>query len=197
MSTRGLIGFRLNGQDKLTYNHFDSYPAHMLVKILTDMRELIAPDGLPELRRRVEEILMVGNEDDIPSAEELEFFRDFLDESVGDTSNGLTWYNLLRRAQGNLLAYLSAGVMIDSAYFIEDSLFCEWAYIINLDTNCLEVYEGFNRDRREGRYAQDAKPNEGGYLPCSLRTEISFDLWPKTKDDAIELAKHLEGIEDD
>lgn len=35
MGTRGCYGFRKNGMDKLTYNHFDSYPdclGHTMVK---------------------------------------------------------------------------------------------------------------------------------------------------------------------
>ena len=41
----------------------------------------------------------------------------------------------------------------DSA-FLGDSLFCEYAYIINLDDNVLEFYVGFNEDpNAKGRYA--------------------------------------------
>lgn len=30
--------------------------------------------------------------------------------------------------------------MIDNVSFLQDSLFCEWGYVINLDTNVLEIY---------------------------------------------------------
>lgn len=43
--------------------------------------------------------------------------------------------------------------------FLDDSLFCEFAYIINLDTNMLEVYRGFNRNSNaNGRYASHSVP---------------------------------------
>ena len=29
MSTRGIYGFRKNGEDKLTYNHYDSYFSYL------------------------------------------------------------------------------------------------------------------------------------------------------------------------
>ena len=34
----------------------------------------------------------------------------------------------------------------DDINFAADSLFCEWAYVIDLDKRTFEVYEGFNKE---------------------------------------------------
>ena len=48
--------------------------------------------------------------------------------------------------------------------FLSDSLFCEWAYIINLDDEVFEVYRGFNKNpNAPGRYASKQCDSEKYY----------------------------------
>ena len=44
MGTRGVIGFRIDDKDKVMYNHMDSYPEYLGVKILEDIDEIISLD---------------------------------------------------------------------------------------------------------------------------------------------------------
>lgn len=70
-------------------------------------------------------------------------------ESVDD------WYCLLFKIQGDLFALNGLvnsekkGYMIDKSSFIKDSLLCEYAYIINLDTHMLEFWVGCQKKNVE------------------------------------------------
>lgn len=133
MGTRGAYGFRIDGADKLSYNHFDSYPD----ALGDDVAAFIQNHTDDELRRFAKAIRLVPDSD----------------------KN----YSRLRPYQGDLEALLRDGVfeMVDAREFPKDSLWCEWAYIINLDDGVLEVCKGFNKekDAQHPRYAVDA-PNE-------------------------------------
>ena len=64
-------------------------------------------------------------------------------KNVGNSSkNDYYYYCLTRETQGDLDAIVSLGFMIDSKAFLKDDLMCEWAYIINLDSEKLDVYTG-------------------------------------------------------
>ena len=54
--------------------------------------------------------------------------------------------------------------------FLKDSLFCEWGYVINLTTNRLEIYRGFQKQPQENRYKLEK--SHGGYYNCALIREI-------------------------
>jgi len=65
--------------------------------------------------------------------------------------------------------------MLNYNDFIKNSLFCEWAYIINLDSKELEIYKGFQKEPNNNRYSIDA-PSDRGYYNCKLLMSISLDV---------------------
>ena len=88
---------------------------------------------------------------------------------------GADWYSILRDNQGDVLKTLEAGVMHDDAAFAADSLFCEWAYVVDLDRAVFDVYRGFQkRAHEEGRFA--ALPTDGTSEYVPIRLVVSYPL---------------------
>ena len=175
MGTRGIYGFRKNGVDKLSYNRYDSYPDYLGEQVC----KFCAGYTLPEMNDLFDKIVMV-DESAKPTNEQIGqcMSAGLADLSVS-TQKVDDWYCLLRNAQGDLTVLdklvKSGGVayMIDNQEFIKDSLFCEFGYIINLDTNMLEFWVGFQREPQEGnRYGEE---QEDGYYPCALKAEFPLD----------------------
>lgn len=79
-------------------------------------------------------------------------------------------------------------VLIDSFEFGKDSLFCEYAYVINLDDEVLEIYTGFNKKPLPEYEIQrwGNEPDNSGYYPVSLCKILSFEEIFNSDDDLIE-----------
>lgn len=173
MGTRGLYGFRYHGIDKTTYNHYDSYPDCLG----SDMIEYCSKHDVETMRKIYDNIYLV-NESVKPTQKDIDLCvtAGWYDGNVSLQTPD-EWYCLLRNTQGNLSvydSYLDGKLpMIDNHHFIEDSLFCEYAYIINLDDEVLEFWKGFQKKPQDGnRYGN--VPDDG-YYPCSLMASVPLD----------------------
>lgn len=167
MGTRGAYGYRINCQDKVTYNHFDSYPDYLGRRVMA----YISATPIPEMKEAASRIELVKCESH-PTQLLIERYKKYADLEVSDHKYE-DWYCLLRNCQGDLFAY-HHGLrhMVDYRDFLIDSLFCEWAYIINLDTEKLETYKGLNKDPESpGRYARSSAEDNDSYMGIALINE--------------------------
>jgi len=144
MSTRGAVGFVANGKWYVTYNHSDSYPEYLGMHVLNFCK---AVTNWEYLKTMVEKVTLV-DEDSTPTQDLIDRYSIYGDVHVGGQTLD-DWYCLLRDLQGDKILYeIALGNvehMIDSHMFLADSLFCEWAYIIDLDEMGLRVYKGYNQ----------------------------------------------------
>lgn len=184
MGTRGFITFVIDGQEKTAYNHWDSYPDSLGIDVLRWLRterDRAAVTETADWTATLTEAarsLRVVQAHDKPTPADIERFSKFSwnkDQHGGeaDLRPGQEWYDLLHETQGKPDLILEAGVIEDASQFPQDSLFAEWGYVIDLDEQRFEVYEGFQRSRHDkGRFA-GREGTDSGYFPVALHTS-----WP-------------------
>lgn len=185
MGTRGAIGFILNDTPKITYNHFDSYPTVLGVSMLAQAATFAA--DLPTTKKAVKAVKLIDDSKK-PTAAQLKLLAGRAGITVPQpVSTGTDWYAWLRDAQGDLAAYLKIGYMPNSWDFPLESLFCEYAYIIDLDAGVFEAYVGYQTaDHADGRFGplrneSTFVPNYAGatyYAPVRLMASWSLTNLP-------------------
>jgi hypothetical protein len=147
MGTRGLIGTLHKGDLHGSYSQYDMYPTGTGVALQNELRDFTAKHELTvdhlwsALRVPLAEMRYVRDSDE-PTADELADLKDTHDASV---STGADWYSALRKNQGSLLRQLTTGIATDQPDFLQDSLFCEWAYIFDFDEKRVLILKGFNQ----------------------------------------------------
>ena len=94
MGTRGIFGVRIDGTDKLAYNHYDSYPSGLGDSVLGDLKKMLAEKGQDWISEKARAVACVIGDSE-PSAEQIGRFKRYADLSVSEQR--LTdWYCLLR-----------------------------------------------------------------------------------------------------
>ena len=111
-------------------------------------------------------------------------------EDLNNQGENLTWYWLLRTMQGaDMLPEIEKGVLkhvITNNGFMKDSLFCEYAYMLNFKNNSLEFYNGY---QSSGKLDKDGNTK---YDKCKKVGKIEFKvIYEKTVE---ELMKIVEGF---
>lgn len=186
MGTRGGFGFRVDGVDKIGYNQYDSYPSVGGLNTLEGLRAMLAERGTEGMRELVRAVRLVTN-DSKPTKEDVQKLAAVTDLGVSEQSTD-DWYCLTRMTHGDIKAMAECGYILDSADFLNDSLFCEWAWIVNLDERTLECYRGFQKRKHDkGRYGPlvvkpaDWKPKYKGdtfWYPVALVQSWGFEDLP-------------------
>lgn len=190
-----------NGEYKVAqYGQWDGYPSGQGLSILNFLQS----DQLVAFKENLPKCSWIS-EDDIAK-----YWSEF---GVNIRENGSVSYEIynkfsakhpqLSRDTGadvlKIIASAPDGVKLRNDYgFSRDSLFCEWAYVIDFDKNTFEVYQGFNDkplDKSERFYSEvlTQYSSNNTYYPVKLLT--SFDLSNLPSED--EFLKVCESPEDE
>jgi len=148
MGTRNLTCVVKDGEYKLAkYGQWDGHRESLGAEILTFLRDEFDREkflkGLSKVKLITTEKLQqfwteVGADpkSNFCSMEVSEKFKQAHPELSRDPSGAV----VLRMIQAGTCEWSRPGIE-----FAADSLFCEWAYVIDLDKNTFEIYEGFNK----------------------------------------------------
>jgi hypothetical protein len=172
MGTRNLTMAILDGELKVAqYGQWDGYPIGQGATICKFLQET----DIPKFKKTLKKVKFIRDdiEEQDPKLTQ-EFSRD----------TGAEILTLIR----------DRGIkrLIDSSGFAADSLFCEYAYVLNFDTEVLEVYRGFNLSNLEPHdrffYLREYDKKSDGYEPIKLWKMIPF------KDATVESMTYLQKI---
>lgn len=148
MGTRHMIAVVNEGKCRVAqYGQWDGYPAGQGASIL----EFLRNGNVAELKENVLKCSFVTDGELKAMWKEFGVDIDTQQFVDGDTSEKfLKKYPQLSRNVGSdileMIANAKEGLKLQNNYdFAADSLFCEWAYVIDFDKNTFEIYEGFNR----------------------------------------------------
>lgn len=171
MGTRNLTAVQIDGEYKIAqYGQWDGYPSGQGHTILEFLKSWDRPSFEEKLRASA---FVTDSEID-------EINRTIEREGLHDKWQS-RWPTLTRDAGAEILGLVARGepgIKLKSTIsFAAESLFCEWAYVLDLDTNKLEVFRGFNQsplteeDRFFGIEPED--PSEGYH---GVKLAASYDL---------------------
>lgn len=185
MGTRGLYCVLQDDQLKVAqYGQWDAYPSGQGAVVLNFLREKVQNGGLDSFREAVRGLTQFSDDE-----------VDAIWQAGGAGADGMIsmqdadkvrqqYPALSRDVCGGIMALIDSGEVTQVHLrdgFAADSLFCEWAYVVNLDDNILEVYKGFQeQEHHSGRFAdyQVEERMKGNYWPVALVAQFGFNVLP-------------------
>jgi len=167
------------------YGQWDGYPEGQGQTVVKFLNKVKTKKALAEFTKKVAALVEISNDE-----LQARWKSAGADGSgwVGmDVANKFKekWPHLSRDCGAEVLNHIANGTAKDVSLdteFTKDSLFCEWAYVIDLDAGTFEVYKGFNTEpvaETERFYHGGHKDKE--YYPVRLLKKYSLSKVPTVK----------------
>lgn len=201
MGTRNLTIVQSGGEYKVgQYCQWDGYPSGQGITILETLSNMNPVFDIPAFKQKVNKLKQLTSDEvhaywkkcgaddsgwvNLDAADKFEQEYEHLHSDFG----------------GKIIAAIASGKVKEVASaaegikFAGDSLFCEWAYVIDLDKNTFEVYGGFNKGplKRGERFnflkQRKTKKDPDPYSPVRLLASWPLDALP-TEEEFLALEK--------
>lgn len=187
MGTRHLVCVVEGGDYKVAqYGQWDGYPEGQGSAVLDFLAE---PGSLEKLRSVMPRVRFLD-----PEGADRAFLEEY-DKNAPEWSNDpdnrtdeqKRWFDtfMTRDLGAKILTSLAnaedAEILLkNNINFAGESLFCEWAYVVDLDANIFEVYKGFNKDKLDSgeRFSHLRPDDQDGYEPVKLVVTFALDDLP-------------------
>lgn len=203
MGTRNLTCVKEDGKYKVAqYGQWDGCPEGQGVTILN----FLNTHSMEIFKEKLKNVRFFTDKDN-------ENYDDFIKNVVGSTSGlvnmgqskmiDIHYPYLNRDVGGEILSNIfncdedKTILLRDKIEFARESLFCEYCYVIDLDKNTFEIFEGFNRFplKEDDRFYYLTKEGEE-YEPVKLIKEYSLDNLP-TKEEFLKEMDELQEEDDE
>jgi hypothetical protein len=194
MGTRSLTVVVHNNEVKVAqYGQWDGYPKGQGKTLLSFLKDASKVETLKQLlpkvrfqtqkdiKEQTEFLKSIGCENGWMNIEQGKLFRNKYPLHHRDVGGEILDLILLLKDSNEF-------ILTDAYYFAADSLWCEWAYVVDFDKNTFEVYAGLNSEEisKEDRFFSLYKKGEK-YKPVKLFMSFSLDELPDEK----EFIKHF------
>lgn len=166
MGTRNLTMVVSEGKTKVAqYGQWDGYPEGQGATALNFLRKA----DLKQFKEKVDALEWL-------TEEELKAI-----DVAGDWTKTHPHLSRDRGAEILELVYNgSATKLMNKEGFAGDSLMNEWTYVVDLDKNTFEVYEGFNKEplQESDRFYSCERDTEGEYYPVKMVKSYDINSLP-------------------
>lgn len=176
MGTRNLTIVHKNGEYKVAqYGQWDGYPEGLGVNLLKFLKSV----NMDAFKNAIDNVSFLTQEEFDEINKNINNMRAILPNYEWQKD-----YPYLSRDCGgdilNHIVFKGITKIKNSIEFAADSLFCEWAYVIDLDTNKFEVYKGFNKEKltEDERFFYLEEKSENEYHPVKFMKAYDINNLP-------------------
>lgn len=199
MGTRNLTCVVLDGEYRIAqYGQWDGYPSGQGLTVLNFLSDVMDRD---KFEKNLRQTRWITEEEHRKLWDEVGADGSgFVSMEISDAFKALH-PQLNRDMAAEVLEFVQNAdepvTLEDSINFATDGLFCEWAYVIDLDQGLLEVYSGFNKDPLPRGSRFGTEPGDNGYTPVGLVHAYSLNDLPDEKKFLADLEENDESVTED